>query len=109
MNSFNTISYNNGVLTINGIQYDIEAGGNSINGNSFSQIKLEDNKLTINGVEIALTEYQTRYLKDVNNKYLRDTNSNNLGYGNGIENQSLLLTDNNEILNDKYGMPLEFA
>lgn len=57
MKSFNTISYNNGTLTINGTNYSIQASGNSITGNSFSQIKLEDNKLTIDGTEITLTEY----------------------------------------------------
>jgi len=80
MNSFNTISYNNGTLTINGVAYEIEASGNSISGNSFSQIKLEENKLIIDGVEITLTEYNVIYLLDVNNNELKDVNGNKLGF-----------------------------
>lgn len=82
MNSFNIISYTNGVLTINGTQYSIEASGNSVSGNSFSQIKLEDNKLTIDGIEITLTEYipEISYLLDVNNNELKDVNGNKLGF-----------------------------
>lgn len=79
MNSFNTISYTNGVLTINGTQYNIEASGDSVSGNSFSQVKLKDNKLTIDGIEITLTEY-TLYLEDANGDILQDINGNNLLY-----------------------------
>ena len=57
MKSFNTISYNNGTLTINGTDYSIQASGDNITGNSFSEIKLENNKLLIDGTEITLTEY----------------------------------------------------
>lgn len=111
MNSFNTISYTDGVLTINGTQYNIEASGNSVSGNSFSQVKLENNILTIDGIEITLTEYViiTNYLQDANDNYLLDTNDNRLEQGDGIENANLILTSSGQILNDKYGIPLEFV
>lgn len=79
MNSFNTISYNNGVLTINGTQYNIEASGNNVSGNSFSQVKLEGNKLTLNGIEITFTEF-IMYVKDLNGDILQDSSGNNLIY-----------------------------
>lgn len=77
MNSFNQISYNNGVLIINGISYNIQASGNNVSGNSFSEIKLEENRLTIDGIEITLTEYTT-YITDINGNILQDIKGNNL-------------------------------
>lgn len=81
MNSFNTISYNNGTLTINGTDYSIQASGNNVIGNSFSQVKLEENKLTIDGIEITLTEYVViQNILDKNGNQLQDKNGNNLVY-----------------------------
>lgn len=77
MNSFNTISYNNGTLTINGTDYSIQASGNNASGNSFSEIKLENNKLLIDGTEITLTQY-IEYIQDRNGNQLQDSSGNNL-------------------------------
>ena len=82
MNSFNTISYKNRTLTVNGVAYLIQASGNNISSDSFNQIKLENNILTIDGVDITLTEYtiEIQNILDKNGNQLQDSNGYNLVY-----------------------------